>query len=324
MARSTGCTVAGETWCFRKYAQAASPVISDVQGDPGAFDWLETGLRDVGTTSVWGRVLGGWSQTAGDANAPGSNQYISGLVIGADRVVNRSLLLGLATQVSNTQLDFRSSPNDSSVTSVQLGGYFSYGGADAYLNGNVSVSGSAADTKRFFNLGPKSYRIESSSNSWFYASSLEVGKIFEARGFRLEPNAGISATLNQGDAYTETGGGGLDLRIEPADSLSLRSSVGVRVSRVVTMNDRKIVPELRVSWRHEWLDRRQEFDAAFAGAPAATFRVVGQDFARDSLGLGTGLTVPLAGILTGYFDAEGSLSRDTSSALISLGARATW
>jgi outer membrane autotransporter protein len=90
------------------------------------------------------------------------------------------------------------------------------------------------------------------------------------------------------------------------------------------MNDRKIVPELRVSWRHEWLDRRQEFDAAFAGAPAATFRVVGQDFARDSLGLGTGLTVPLAGILTGYFDAEGSLSRDTSSALISLGARATW
>jgi hypothetical protein len=94
-ARTTGCTVAGESWCLRRYAQASTSggeVMSDVLGDPTAFDWLETGIRDAGSISVWGRAIGAWGETSSDTNGPGSTQWTGGMIAGADRVFSSLLL----------------------------------------------------------------------------------------------------------------------------------------------------------------------------------------------------------------------------------------
>jgi uncharacterized protein with beta-barrel porin domain len=126
------------------------------------------------------------------------------------------------------------------------------------------------------------------------------------------------------DPYREDGAGGLGLIVDPDDLHSLRSMVGGRVSRVYDIGDRKFVPELRVEWRHEYLDRRHTFQAAFQGAPDTTFFVSCEPSARDTFALGTSMTVPLSGRLTGFVDAEGAFSDDARSGTLSLGARATW
>jgi outer membrane autotransporter protein len=100
--------------------------------------------------------------------------------------------------------------------------------------------------------------------------------------------------------------------------------LSARLSRVFDLGDRKIVPQLRADWRHEFLDRGQSFDAAFAAAPNVFFAVDGTEYARDQIALGVSMTMPLTGNLTGYADAQTAFSAHTTSTMASVGVRATW
>lgn len=327
-ARATGCTVAGDTWCLRRYAQATTTgggeVMSDVLGDPTAFDWLKTGIRDAGSTSAWGRVIAGRGETTGDANGPGSTQLTGGFIGGADRVLDSLLLAGMAVQYVETEVAYEQSRNGSLIRSGQVGAYVSYGGAEAYLNGNVSVIGSQASANRFMSIGLLNYNIESLARSWAVTASMEAGTIMEIDGYRFEPSFALNFQSAHPLDFTEKGGGGLSLVVRPEDTQSLRSILSARVSRVFDVGDRKLVPQLRVDWRHEMLDRRQEFSAAFAAAPSVFFDIDGASYARDVFAAGASLTMPITGRLTGYVDAQGALSKDSKSAMVSVGGRWTW
>ena len=89
--RSTGCIVASISGCFNRYAAdttAGSNVMTDATpgGDP--FSWLQTGVRQTGADGFWGRAVGVWGQSDGDAavGAPGSRSNQKGGIIGADHV----------------------------------------------------------------------------------------------------------------------------------------------------------------------------------------------------------------------------------------------
>jgi fibronectin-binding autotransporter adhesin len=326
-ARTTGCTVAGESWCLRRYAQASTSggeVMSDVLGDPTAFDWLETGIRDAGSISVWGRAIGAWGETSSDTNGPGSTQWTGGMIAGADRVFSSLLLAGVAMQYVETSVDFDSSENRSTIRSGQFGAYVSYGGAEAFVNGNVSLIGTQASADRFMSIGLIDYDVHSFARSWALTASVEGGTIMEIDGYRFEPTLALNYQGAYPVDFTERGGGGLSLIVRPDDSNSLRSILSARVSRVFDIGDRKLVPQLRVDWRHEMLDRRQEFSAAFAGDPTAFFDVDGATSARDVFSAGASLTMPITGRVMGYVDAQGAFSEDSTSAMVSVGGRATW
>ncbi|MEQ1754218.1 MAG: autotransporter domain-containing protein [Micropepsaceae bacterium] len=326
-ARTTGCTVSGETWCLRRYAQATtngSEVMSDVQGDPTAFDWLETGIRDAGSTSFWARVIGAWGETKGDINGPGSQQLTGGMIGGVDRVFDSLLLAGVAAQYVESSVDYDASPNKGLIRSGQFGAYVSYGGAEAYVNGNVSMIGTQASANRYMTIGLLNYNVESFARSWALTASVEAGKIIEFDGLRFEPSLALNYQGAHPVDFEEHGGGGLSLLVRPDDSNSLRSILSARLSRVFDLGDRKIVPQLRLDWRHEMLDRGQGFSAAFAGDPTVFFDVKGAAYARDVFSTGASITMPLTGRITGYVDAQGAFSEDSTSAMISLGGRATW
>lgn len=323
-ARAPGCVVAGDDWCFKRYAQANGSTLSDIQGDPSAFEWLQTGIRDSGTTSAWARAIGIVTETDLSDHAPGSKQWSGGMIVGADHVFSSSLLAGVAGQYIESHVDFDASRNSSVVKALQLGAYVSHGDAQSFINGNVSVIGSQAKSERFMTVGLLTYEVESFLRSWTGSASAEAGTILEADGFRFEPTVALNYQYSATGAYREKGGGGLGLLIDPDDTQSLKSSVTARLSRVFDLGDRKIVPQLRADWRHEFLDRGQSFTAAFAGAPGVLFDVDGTKYARDTLGLGASITVPITGQTTGYVDAQGALSEDTVSSMLTVGVRASW
>lgn len=323
-ARATGCVVAGDDWCFKRYAQAGGSTLSDIQGDPSAFEWLQTGIRDSDTTSVWARAIGIVTETDVSDYAPGSKQWSGGMIVGADHVFSSLLLAGLAAQYIETHVDFDASSNTSVVKALQLGAYVSHGDARSFVNGNVSVIGSQGKSERYMTVGMLSYETESFLRSWTGSASVEAGTILEVDGFRFEPTVSLNYQYSGTGAYREQGGGGLGLLIDPDDTQSLKSSLTARLSRVFDLGDRKIVPQLRADWRHEFLDRGQSFTAAFAGAPGVLFDVAGTKYSRDTLGLGASLTVPISGQMTGYVDSQGALSSDSVSSMITMGVRATW
>jgi outer membrane autotransporter protein len=298
--------------------------MSDVQGDPTAFDWLETGIRDEGTTSFWARAIGAWGETTGDIEGSGSKQWTGGMIGGVDRVFNSLVLAGVALQYVETSVDYDASPNKGAIKSGQLGAYISYGGAEAYVNGNVSVIGTQANANRYMNIGLLNYDVSSFARSWAVSASIEGGRIMEIDGYRFEPSIALNYAGAQPIDFEERGGGGLSLIVHPDDSNSLRSTLSARLSRVFDLGDRKLVPQLRVDWRHEMLDRRQEFSAAFAGAPTTFFDVEGATYARDVFSTGASVTMPITGQITGYADAQGAFSEDSTSVMLSVGGRATW
>jgi uncharacterized protein with beta-barrel porin domain len=323
--RSPGCTVAGDTWCFRRYAQAEPTVATDAVSDIDPFAWAETGLRDAGSFSLWGRGVGAWSRMDGRGAAPDSRQETYGLIMGADRVIDSSLLIGFASQYTRTDSDLSGTLSGSSIEAVQAGVYMSLGDIDAHLDASASVIGSQARTRRHIDVGGVDQIARARFQAIAFLLSAEVGTVFETEDlFRIEPLAGFSFALQDTDDYRESNDGGAALIMSPEDLMSFRTSLGARISKVYDLGDRKLVPQFRLQWKHEALDVRPSFQAAFDTAPTTLFDLKGTSRARDALDFGLSGTMPVTGRITGYVDMSGLISEDTRTGAISVGARATW
>src|SRR5581483_353705 len=112
-------------------------------------------------------------------------------------------------------------------------------------------------------------------------AALGVGRTFFYQDLRVLPRAEVSYFHIGQSGFTETGAGSLDLAVSPADLDALYTRVGVTVVKPVMLGDTALVPELRAAWLHNLLDNYGQFNAAFAGAPGASFTQLGAPMGRD-------------------------------------------
>lgn len=320
---ATSCVVAGSGGCLTRYAQndiGGSQVMSDA-ADP--FAWLRTGARPEGQMSVWGRILGVQGDNEGRGGATGSDFTVTGVIGGADYVFSPTFIAGLAAQWTTTDVDFKHRRDTADVQSFEIGGYFSYGDVDFCLNGNASMIFHDFDTYRF----PFGQFAQGVYNGTTISAYAEAGKVFEFDLLRVEPVFALSFAALESDPYREVGNAGGNLLIvDGAQHTSLRSFLGARVAYPLALleSGRKIVPELRAMWGHEFGDDQSVFRAALSSLPDHRFTVRGQEFARDSAVVGAGLNVPLSSQAALYADYDLFISRDQSIQSVSLGARVSW
>ncbi|MBL8779853.1 MAG: autotransporter domain-containing protein [Alphaproteobacteria bacterium] len=320
---ATSCVVAGPGACLTRFAQndaGGSQVMTDAE-DP--FAWLRTGVRPEGQFSVWGRLIGVQGDNQGRGAALGSDFTVTGGIGGADYVFSQRFIAGVAAQWTNTDVDFKKRVDTADVQSFEIGGYFSYGDADFCLNGNASIIFHDFDTYRF----PFGGTAHGSYDGMTVSAYLEAGKVFEFDVLRVEPIVALTFTGLDTDAYAEDGTAlATLLNVEGASHRSLKSIVGTRVAYPLDLleSGRKIVPEARILWAHEYLDDQAQFRAALQVLPGNPFNVRGQRFSRDSLLGGIGLNVPVSSRAVLYVDYDLALSRDRSIQSLSVGARFSW
>jgi len=320
---ATSCVVAGSAGCLTRFAQnevGGSQVMSDA-ADP--FAWLRTGVRPDAQMSVWGRLLGVQGDNQGRGASLGSDFTVTGGIVGADYVFSPRFIAGVAAQWTTTDVDFKQRIDTADVQSFEFGGYFSYGDVDFCVNGNASVILHQFDTYRF----PFSGGAHGSYEGMTVSGYVEAGKVFEFDLLRVEPVAALSYAALDTDAYTETGTALLNLlNVDGASHRSLKSVVGFRVAYPLDWleSGRKIVPEARIMWAHEFLDDQAQFRAALQVLPDNPFNVRGQRFSRDSLLMGVGFNVPLTSRVVLFVDYDAAVSRDQSVQSLSLGARLSW
>lgn len=320
---ATSCVVAGAGGCLTRFAQNAvggSQVMSDAE-DP--FAWLRTGVRPDGQMSVWGRLIGVQGDNEGRGSSFGSDFTVTGGIAGVDYVFSQRFIAGVAAQWTTTDVDFKQRVDTADVQSFEFGGYFSYGDADFCVNGNASVILHQFDTYRF----PFGGGAHASYEGMTVSAYVEAGKVFEFGMLRVEPVAALSYAALDTDAYSETGTALLSLlNVEGASHESLKGVVGARVAYPLDIleSGRKIVPEARIMWAHEFMDDQAQFRAALQVLPDNPFNVRGQRFSRDSLLMGVGLNVPLTSRLVLYVDYDAAVSRDQSVQSVSLGMRLSW
>jgi uncharacterized protein YhjY with autotransporter beta-barrel domain len=323
---STSCGLAGDGWCLNRFAQndpGATQVMTDATPGEDPFAWLRTGSRRTGETSLWGRALGVSGETDGEAarGVAGTEFTVVGAIVGVDHVFSPKLLLGLAAQWTATDIDFPGQPNKARVESIEAGAYASFGDARLYLNANTSIIWHAIDVQRVTASG----RAFADYNGTTVSAFAEAGRIFETeQGLRIQPFVSLSYSHLDTDDYGETGSGTL-LDVSGATVDSLKSMLGLRVGYPIELDfGRRMVPEIRVAWQHEFLDEQASFLARIRGGPQPASLIFGERFSRDTVIAGAGVTVPIAAQSTVFLDYDANLNPDLVTHTASAGVRVIW
>ncbi len=160
-------------------------------------------------------------------------------------------------------------------------------------------------------------------------AAVGVSRTFFYDDFRVLPRAELSYFHIGQSGFSETGASSLDLSVTPADLNALYSRVGVTVVKPLMLGDTAIVPELRVAWLHNFLDDYGQFNAAFAGAPTASFTQLGAPMGTDAAEIGAGVSFGIAhtsfgGELSGFVQYEAWLAAHEIANAVGAGVRMTW
>jgi outer membrane autotransporter protein len=322
---AVGCNLASSSGsCFNRFAAnetGATQVMTDATPGQDPFDWLQTGTRRVGDTASWGRLVGVWGGTDSKPGVGGMDFALTGAIMGVDHVFAEDILAGVALQYTTDDLSFSGNSDDADIDSFEVGAYASFGDTRLYLNINTSFIWHDFNVQRQISAGGAFADYSGTTLSAY----MELGKIFETEDMRIQPVLALSFADLDTDAYRETGFALAKLNVDGAAFTSLKSMIGSRFAFPIELDSgRKMIPEARVVWTHEFADNQSSFLAALQTDPGNKFLVEGREYARDSLVLGAGVTAPVSGEASLTLDYDASINPDITTHTLSAGVRVKW
>jgi uncharacterized protein with beta-barrel porin domain len=248
--------------------------------------------RMIEGDSPWGMFLYGnavFARQEATANSPQSKFNAAGITFGVDRRVTPDLVLGVLGGYTRTNADLDTVGSTSKIDTWLVGGYGTYYRQNWFVNGAFVYGHNKYDNNRIA-LGTSN---TSSPSGDQYAVQGSVGIDLRFNRWIVTPELGAQYTTVRVDSFTEAGAAALNVGADQADSL--RSSLGARFRYEWATSWGLMLPELRASWQHEFLDKERDITASFVdqalpGAFATTAAGSGTDFGV----LGAGLTANVA------------------------------
>jgi outer membrane autotransporter protein len=234
--------------------------------------------------------------------------------------------LGLAGSWSTTDVSFDTIGDDATVDTYQGALYGSVGMGRFYLDGSATYSSHDLSVTRLVDLPGPATPFEASSNYNASAWSLngEFGSIFRLGRVDLQPSAGLSYTSLSTDGFTETGDNdAFNLLVQGSDANSFASTLAVRGSGQFMMGRTRVMPDLKLGWRHDFGDDRQTFTAAFEEDPT-TFDIISSKTASDAAIVNAGITAAVTKNLEVFVDLNGQYSGEVTTSNAAGGMRFTW
>lgn len=310
----------------QRYASAAAIMASDASAaSVGGSHGLNRGASGA---AIWARGFGQWTNTDSDPEAAGYDQDTSGVAGGVEFAINNNASLGGAVIYSTSDVDFDTPGDAAELDSWQVGFYGNYGFGNFYAGGSASYAWHDVATVRV--IAPPVPGAPFVATAGYDASawsvSGEVGGIWRLGRVNVQPSVGLSYTGADTDGFTETGNAGAyTLIVNGADADSFASILAVRASGLWTMGQTRVVPDIKLGWRHEFDDDRQSITAVFLGDPTETpFTIVSSEIQQDSALVSAGLTFGVTNNLEIFGDVNGLYNSDSSSTTASGGVRLTW
>lgn len=252
-----------------------------------------------------GYGLGGDAQS--DGNAAGLTYGMGGTLVGADRWITDFGRLGFFGGYQGTSLQLKGLAQSGLVNGGSFGSYLHNNDGFNYstLLGGFQFNG--YDTRRHVQFDGIDRLATASFSGWQGYSYFERGVAFGGPRLTLQPYGALQYIYLRQNGFTETGADTLNLAVGGIDTHSMRSIVGGRaqMSRV-TPRGRRLSPELRAMWLHEFLDTDAVVNSTFAPIGGAGFAIQGLNLGRDWAIVGGGLRLDLASgwSLYGNYDAQ--------------------
>ena len=236
--------------------------------------------------------------------------------IGGEYRINRTFTFGLAASYVNSGADLSNKIGSVDTEGFAFSAYGSAVVGNFYADLLYSLGTYDQDIRRNTFTGRTA---RGDTDVLTNALQFNTGYNFNCGNFRTGPIAGLSWLHGDIDGYNETGGGSAGLNIAGQDFDSLVSQIGWQASYVAQTGFGTIIPQLRASWDHEYLNGSQNVSASLQQSPFAngnSYTATGQTSApgRDWLNLGAGVSAQFGERLTVTIDGTTHLFQERTTA----------
>jgi fibronectin-binding autotransporter adhesin len=237
----------------------------------------------------WMQGFGSFGSIDDTTNASGADYQSGGFAFGVDADW-RDFIAGVAGSYTHSNVD--PFAGDSDIDSFQAGAYASWERNDIYMNASLGLGLHKVDATRTVTVGTSVNTASADYDSVTVSSAVEVGKDIPLNlTTTLTPYVGINYSHNNRDSFTETGAGSANLSVNEQDDDSLRTTIGLRLSKdIKTKHNKTITPSAMIAYVREHMDSVSRLEAGFSAVPTSTFRIDGSELDRDRLQVGAGIS----------------------------------
>jgi len=251
----------------------------------------------VADKGIWAQAFGTTASQDTEQGVAGFDADTYGFAAGADMLVADHTRAGLSVSYGNTEVDSSGTAvqnTDIDTYQVNLYGFHDMGAW--YADGLLGYAWQEYDSNRFIS-GPAS-TARSNYDGQTYTVRANTGyRMSAGNGIQIIPNGGLTYINNQIDGYTETGAGGLNLRVNDYETQALYGRIGVDLAKDFNSGSTVIRPTVRAAYLYDFIGDEASTNALFTGGGAA-FRVSDADPERSSFNAGASLNVMTTGNIT--------------------------
>jgi len=268
-----------------------------------------------GRLGVFLNPLGSFGTQDATSRQAGFDFHNIGVLAGADYRILDNLFAGAAFSYLRTDASINApalGSADSNAYGLTLYGVYYIGPLYFDLLGGFTYN--TFDLTRQISYGPSaggdpSLAVNSTATAdtsgWQYSFNGGIGYDFTFGPFIATPYFRVDYINLNVDGYTESGAGGLNLKVKSQTIESLLTVLGGRISYNFSTSFGVLTPQFRAEWRHENLNVQPSLRAQFAADPTNTvFSIPTATPDRDYCALGASLSAALARNVSAFVDFE--------------------
>ena len=235
---------------------------------------LSSGEAFAGNRDVWAKGFGNWANQGDLNNVAGYSVDGGGVAFGFDKQLSLKSNLGISLAYAYSSVSSNSAvaPSSVDINSYQLGLYGDYQlqpdlQLTYQLDGAINTNASTRSLSSFAGTTGVGANATGTYNSYVVHAGLGLKKFFSLNpSTRLTPEVRVDYTTVQTDAYTESGGGLLNLKVNSQAYETLYTSASLRVDHTLS-NGLDISANIGVAYNA--LDNNAQLTSAYQGGGPA-------------------------------------------------------
>lgn len=239
-----------------------------------------------------------------------------GLLVGVDRQLSDSLLAGLQLGYADTDLRYLDGRGGGDLDVFRLGPYLSYFNPTGYVDFSATWGHHHQDLSRRIELD-EAFAARGESSGDDVALYLGGGRHLQLGWELITPTIALQYVSLGQDPFVETGAAGANLLVTDNNLHSLRTTLGMRLTRSFCLGPVRVVREFSGGWAHESL-ADDGVSARFATGETV-FTTERAGLARDSAYYGTARAAVPNGTTAIFVRYQGELARSGQFDAVDLG-----
>ncbi|MCP4040158.1 MAG: autotransporter outer membrane beta-barrel domain-containing protein, partial [bacterium] len=286
-----------------------------------------------GGFTSWLDVHGVMGELDGGKKFEDVDYRIYGPLFGLDYGITDTVTAGVTLGYTRNELKTPGAEDKATANSYQGGAYVGAVFEDFYVTGAARYAYGDFETRRRIRFRS----IDRTATADFETS--DVSAFLEAAydvpipqwpwipdNTIVQPQVALAYSHLVQSSFDESDAGSLNLEVDKQELDALQSSIGVRVAlRGRDSEKRYLLPQLRIAYEREWLDKDRPIDAHLpAAGSGGDVKIDGIELPRDRAVIGVSSEVGVSDRVNLFVDYDLRAAQDLLEHSLAFGLRAIW